>query len=113
MNRHNTFSILLSLLMSMAASVASAHDFEVNGIYYKITSSTTPYTASVTYRGSSSTSYSNEYTGNVTIPETVTYNDITYSVTSIGEDAFYGCSGLTSIEIPNSVISIGNQAFSE
>ena len=34
------------------------------------------------------------------------------SVTSIGEYTFYGCSGLTSITIPNSVTSIGTSAFS-
>jgi hypothetical protein len=33
------------------------------------------------------------------------------SVTSIGRDAFYGCSSLTSITIPNSVTSIGDGAF--
>ena len=35
------------------------------------------------------------------------------SVTSIGEDAFLGCSGLTSITIPNSVTSIGEGAFED
>ena len=38
--------------------------------------------------------------------------EIPNSVTSIGDGAFYGCSGLTSIEIPNSVTSIGDYAFS-
>ena len=45
------------------------------------------------------------------IPETVTYNETTYSVTSIEEWAFYNCSSLTSVTIANSVIAIGNNAF--
>ena len=65
----------------------------------------------VTYRGSSYSSY-DEYSGEVIIPETVTYNGITYSVTSIGDKAFYKCSSLTSVTIPESVKSIGNYAFS-
>ena len=102
--------ILLALLMSMVTSVASAHDFEVDGIYYVITSST-DHTVAVSYRGDYSNLYLDEYTGKVTIPESVTNEGTTYSVTSIGNGAFAYCTGLTSIAIPNSVTSIGNSAF--
>ena len=53
--------------------------------------------------------------GNVTViysPLTSGYVTIPDSVTSIGDYAFYNCSGLTSVTIPNSVTSIGNYAFS-
>ena len=55
----------------------------------------------------------NNYKGLTTanIPASVTYSGTTYSVTSIGYRAFYGCSGLTSVTIPNSVTSIGDKAF--
>ena len=46
-----------------------------------------------------------------TIPASVTYSEVEYSVTSIGDSAFYNCS-LASVTIPNSVTSIGNSAFS-
>ncbi|MDD2192334.1 MAG: leucine-rich repeat domain-containing protein, partial [Bacteroidales bacterium] len=51
-------------------------------------------------------------TGDITIPNTVTHNSNTYTVTSIGEYAFFGCDSITSITIPNSVTSIGKLAFS-
>ena len=104
---------LLSLATLLLMAITSfAHDFEVGGIYYKITSSSSDSpTVSVSYKGTSYDSYSNEYTGNVTILETVTYSGKTYSVTSIDNSAFYGCSGLTSVTIPNSVTTIGSRAF--
>ena len=52
-----------------------------------------------------------DVSGDVVIPSTIPYNGTTYRVTSIGENAFYGCSGLTSVTIPNSVTSIGGSAF--
>ena len=100
---------LAALMAVLCCSIASAHDFEVDGIYYNIIS-TEDKTVEVTYRGSYS-AYDDEYSGNVVIPSSVIYNGNTYSVTSIGSSAFDGCSGLTSITIPNSVTSIGWSAF--
>ena len=48
----------------------------------------------------------------ITIPATVTKDGVKYTVTSIGDYAFWNCSGLTSVDIPDSVTSIGNDAFS-
>ena len=105
-----TIKHLFTTLLLLCTTVASAHDFEVEGIYYTITDATNK-TVEVTYRGSYYNSYDNEYTGSVVIPESVTYDGTTYSVTSIGEIAFRGCTGLTSITIPNSVTSIEHDAF--
>ena len=105
-----TKHILATLAMLLCSLTASAHDFEVGGIYYNFTSEE-GLTVEVTYRGNSYSQYSNEYSGAVTIPSTVTYNSKTYSVTSIGNEVFEVCSSLTSITIPESVTSIGNEAF--
>ena len=107
---------LLSLsVFLMMALLSFAHDFEVKNadektIYYEITSSS-DLTVAVTYQGTSYSEYSNEYSGDVTIPESVSYGGKTYSVTSIDYSAFFECSGLTSITIPNSVTAIGDYAF--
>lgn len=52
------------------------------------------------------------YEGQIIIPASVTYEGTTYQVTSIGQSAFQGCSGLTSITLPDGLASIANSAFS-
>jgi len=113
--KHYKLTFLLPLLLSMASIEATAHDIAVANnygttIYYTWTNNRTA--LSVSYCGNSYYSYSNEYTGTVVIPASVTYNGTAYPVTSIGNYAFYDCTGLTSINIPNSVTSIGGSAFS-
>ncbi len=94
-----------ALLLSIIASWA--HDVEIDGIYYNLDK--TNKTAEVTSKNY--WYYNYVYKGSVSIPENITYNSIVYCVTSIGEHAFWNCSGLTSITIPNSVTSIGESAF--
>ena len=105
------FRILLTMLMSMTSIVAFAYDAKVNDIYYNF--SGTEATVTYLYSSSSGNSNSSAYSGSIVVPETVTYNGTTYSVTSIGNSAFYSCRSLTSLSIPSSVTSIGNGAFSK
>ena len=96
---------IFSLFLALVATICLwAYDFQSGDLYYNITSSSAPYTVEVTDAAPSITT--------ATIPENVTYNGTTYSVTSIGDEAFWYCSYLKSITIPNSVTSIGNTAFS-
>ena len=92
---------LLLLALLLPASAAS-FDFMVDGIYYNINGNE----ASVT-KGNGYESYS----GDVAIPETVTYDGVTYTVTAISGSAFFGCKSLTSVTIGNEVVTIGPSAF--
>ena len=100
--------LFLLFVAFVATTSLWAYDLVVDGIYYNYLEDNN---VEVTYRGIYSSTY-DEYAGEVTIPSTVTNNGTTYSVTSIGGEAFGHCSKLTAITIPNSVKSIGDRAFS-
>jgi len=92
---------LLFILLALVPLVASAYHACIDGIYYN-------------FSGNEATVTSGDikYSSGLVIPESITYSSKTYSVTSIGFQAFFYCSGLTSVTIPNSVTYIGISAFS-
>jgi len=88
----------------MALPLLASAAVEVDGIYYNVDNNAL--TLSVTKNP-------NKYTGSVAIPTTVTIEGDSYQVTSIGSYAFYGCSELTAVLIPESITSIGDHAFAD
>ena len=91
-------------LMMLLPLAASADAVQIEGIYYNLNAENK--TAEV----ANNVGY---YLSEVAIPESVTYEGQSYSVISIGKEAFCTCSALTSVTIPNSVTSIGDRAFSD
>ena len=91
------------MLLPVAAG-AFTGKVEIDGIYYNLT--TKANVAEVTY---GDTPYSFEV---VTIPSTVEYEGVVCNVTAIGPSAFYKSSALKSINLPSSIVTIDNSAFS-
>lgn len=80
-----------------------AQQFVVDGIKYNVTSAENRKVEVVGgYK---------YYRGDIVIPSNVEYDDVSYRVTSVGNDAFFFCNEMTSVVIPNSVTVIGDRAF--
>jgi len=94
------------MMMAMAFSAASSL-FAAAETVYGITWTNRVSDGKAEIYNGNSPAISKLTTGEITIPSTLGG----YPVTRIGSYAFYGCSGLTSVTIPNSVTSIGNCAF--
>ena len=111
--------LLLACLLSLLScncqnknKDSDSHDFERNGIYYRIVDDISNI-VKVTYKGKDWESYDHEYSGTVVISDSLTYRNRTYRVTEIDDHAFSGCSEITSITIPASVWHIGLDAFKD
>ena len=105
----NLIRVVVAMAMTLVVGIsANAYDFEVDEIYYKITSDVEPYTVAVTYGVYDSPG---SYTGDVVVPEYVTFGEKTYHVTSVGQHAFGNCSELINVQLPSSIVSIGADGF--
>lgn len=96
--------IMCIIAMAWVAMSASAQQFEASGLYYNVISDTEVEVAPAVSDGTSL------YHGVVLIPETVNYGGGNYTVSQIAAEAF-ARSGVTEVQIPNSVTTIGESAF--
>jgi hypothetical protein len=113
------FITIISILLPMIVSAAlrQVRGTDVNGIYYLFDSSQKTATVTckcITYSGTTFIEdYDKaDYSGAIEIPSEVTYDKETYKVTAIGDVAFADCMSVTSVSIPEGVVSIGQWSFS-
>ena len=108
------------MILFAGSSLSHAYAFDFSSVcstgqtlYYTVLSDST---ASVVYPNNVGTNYYSGYTkpsGSVQIPASVTNGSITYTVVAVGNNAFYGCNGMTGLVIPSSITSIGSSACSQ
>jgi len=97
---------LFTLLALMACTLGYAETIRIGDLYYSLGTTT----AQVVKDQSSDQSVYKAFT-TVTIPASITYNNYTYPVTTIGTEAFQYCTNLQSVTIPTSVTTINSYAF--
>lgn len=100
-----------SLLLLLFCTALGAQDFKVDGIYYNILSEE-DMTVAVTSHKDAERKPDKRYSGVVKISSTVTYKKKNYKVVAVGASAFKDCSALTSIELSEGIVEIGESAFS-
>lgn len=97
---------IFTLLALMACLFTYAETVLIDGLYYSLGTTT----ATVVKDQTSDKSVYSAYTS-VTIPASVTYNDYTYPVISIGTSAFEALTNLQSVILPSSITAINTDAF--
>ena len=111
-------TLLMAVFITVSHFSAGAYSFSSvcstgQTLYFDILSDSTVAVVFPNLMGGSYYSGYSMPTGNLHIPSSVTYAGDTYTVTSIGNNAFTGCTGLTGLLIPNTVTSIGSSACSQ
>ena len=99
--------IFLTLFISVEVSLAER--VQIGKLFYNLNMSA--HTAQVTYHKQYS-SYNYPSLTTITIPKSVEYNSVTYTVIGIERESFSNCPGLKSITTSSSVTSIGAWSFS-
>ena len=101
--------LLSFFVLLLTALETSAYDVEVDGLYYNLNSETL--TATLTAKSTGSSANAEAYIGDIVVPESITVEDVNYTVTGVASRTFYSCDQLTSVVFPSTVTTLGTYIF--